>query len=388
MPDNFELEHEQIPIALEDLELGIKAGTVQEIFPTEVDLKVGQQLRFFIDRRGESVQFVKLFKGSQTEASNEIENARKLGSIAGNINVVSPVNQNRSEQITTVAYPFVEGTNLQLSLEQLKGLDRIMEVAIEAIDQTTELSISAETLEIQEYSVSPKFLVEYPFPADVFKSPIYAEINKAYVPFWVLRKNLCMAFPGFSLDRHSRNILLDSQDVMHHIDFEVIVKDSPIFDFVKITRNGPENPFPLTKEMWRKALEDPKSAFYEISPFSEDQEYELVEYFAKKRFPDTSPDLEFFKSVYETAAAHTHLSYIRKYFRRYLISDGNLKDMAEARLYYHFIGFLALADKLKDITDFENHKGVANSVSRDQIEVLNQLTVELAKNFVEEYAGK
>lgn len=374
-------------IGPDNIERGIVEGQIREIFPTSIDLKVGQKIRFFIDNRGDEPVFIKQFEGSTSEADSEIENVQKLVSVDKGVLIVPLIGHSREGDLTAVSYPFVEGEDLQLRLENLKASDELMPIATEALHQVILLSTEAEKLKLKEYVVTPRTIIGYPFDPEIFLDEEFAKVNSAYTTFWVLRKNISSAYPGYSLDRHPRNFLVDAEGKMHHIDFEIIVKDSPLFDLVKITRNGPAQEFPVTKGDWEKLATDPEAAFWNLNPFTADQEEELINRFRHERFPNDTNSPEFYRAVYDTVSAHTHLMYISKYWRRYLALETGQRDIAESRMYYHLVGYLALKNRLVDITQHfgESTKGVSNSVTAEQIQNLNHLIEQLAIKFSDEH---
>jgi len=70
--------NEEIKIDLVSIEKGLEEGSIIEIFPTEIDLKTGQRLRYFADHRSLENRFIKLFNGGVEEAENELANVQKI----------------------------------------------------------------------------------------------------------------------------------------------------------------------------------------------------------------------------------------------------------------------------------------------------------------------
>jgi len=313
---------------------------LQEILPAGIDAKIGQRIRFFRIPNEESGDiFAKAYEGSRWQADAEISNTQLLTrhEVPG---VVPILDWETKGGNSLILYPFIEGNSFHHELAA-----RNPRLRTTVMEQTAEVLVRSNSIEgFRMFRAPEGFLRQYPFREAIFADAIFKSINEAYCPFWQLRRYICETFPGMSMDRTPRNIIIERAEKPHQTDFEIVYSDSPLFDLAKLLRNGPESGVEQGVT-FNEALASPKRVFWENNPFSEAEEREYVQTFTTQTLTDK--DRSLIDYCYKQVAAHTHIFYIAKYLRRYL--DGRYapeKENCARRLIFHFAGLFSLEEDL------------------------------------------
>lgn len=241
-----------------------------------------------------------------------------------------------ADQKRLLAYDFVEGDNLHYQLTALRAAGRYPDqgVIMQAFDQ---IRAMGEVVVLSPDVATP------PDKSWATRSPIRAgflsaEDEQAFLSDYqvVHERNAetIKDFPGYYLDRNPRNLMRNSNGIIQ-VDFGVIEQSSPLFDAVKLLRNGTDVPLPDKTDL-DGAIER-EDILSKLSILAPGQEELYLDYLYKLHFPDAGENpkkLGHFKHLYLFAATHSHIFYITKYAKMFREGMGN-KEKLFSRMFYH-----------------------------------------------------
>lgn len=157
-------------------------------------------------------------------------------------------------------------------------------------------------------------------------------------------------------DRNPRNILVKNNKIIH-IDFEIIKKMSPLFDLVKLIRNG------------RNFANISTTKINSCRLFKDQQELSILNYFCNKSRIQKK-ERKKIKLYFDASCAVIHLFYFFTYFERYKKTHiYNLKS----RYQYHYLELLQLLDAFENYekyTKFALNKDMTQTAFNDIVKII------------------
>jgi thiamine kinase-like enzyme len=134
-------------------------------------------------------------------------------------------------------------------------------------------------------------------------SLVKIELYGAYRQVDGIVQEIVSKYPGIYSDRNPRNVLISKTGEIFNIDFEVLFNCSPIFDLIKLTRNGTD--FKETPDVFSEKLHI----------FSRQYELELFKNFIHDIYDNSEQKLsttnaEYLSYIYDVCCLFVHLLYV------------------------------------------------------------------------------
>lgn len=293
---------------------------------------------------GGGVFFVKVYLDTPDVAEREISNFqyfRTLPFVPTLKHHIFPVNSQRR----LIAYDFIEGGDLHKQFTSARQNNRYLDTSV-IVGSILQISQMREIIEPHRSLLSAK--IPWALKSPIRRNFIPRNIEELFLTDYrlVLAKNAetIQIFPGYYFDRNPRNIMYDSMGI-HQVDFGVIEYSSPLFDLVKLLRNGTD--ILLDEEVDLNTLDPALPLIERIStyPLSKEQSFLQLayeDYIGKNQENDSGP-YEAFLLGYKYAAIHSHFFYMTKYLKMLKEDTGDKKKLA-SRYIYH----IGLAKKTLD----------------------------------------
>lgn len=283
----------------------------------------------------EGVLFVKVYLDTPDVAEREIEYYqyfKDLPFVSKLKHHIFPANSEKR----LIAYEFIEGEDLHRQFTAARQNGRYLpdSVMLQAIDQMSQMRDTAHNYD----SILP---AKTPWP---LKTPIRREFIRKGTEEqfltdyeWVFTQNtqILELFPGYYFDRNPRNLMHDT-DGVRQVDFGVIERSSPIFDLVKLLRNGTD--IALTGEVDLSTITGDSPEIEQISTYPLSAEAPFLRHayddYAGKNQLNKGASFETFVLSYQFAAIHSHFFYMTKYLRM-LKEDTGERNKLISRCAYH-----------------------------------------------------
>ncbi len=162
------------------------------------------------------------------------------------------------------------------------------------------------------------------------------ELYRAYRQVDDIVQDIASNYPGIYSDRNPRNVLVSKTGQLFNIDFEVLFKCSPIFDLIKLTRNGTD--FKETPTVFSEKLHI----------FSRQYELELFKNFIHDIYDNSVQKLsttntECLSYIYDVCCLFVHLLYVG-YCSSELSRQENI--IKYNRQKYHLLSAINSIDKI------------------------------------------
>jgi thiamine kinase-like enzyme len=167
-------------------------------------------------------------------------------------------------------------------------------------------------------------------------SSVKSELYEAYKQVDHIVQDIVSKYPGIYSDRNPRNVLISNTGETFNIDFEVLFKCSPIFDLIKLTRNGTD--FKETPDVFSEKLHI----------FSRQYELELFKKFIYDIYDNSEQKLsttnaEHLSYIYDACCLFVHLLYVG-YCSSELSRQENI--IKYNRQKYHLLSAIDSIDKI------------------------------------------
>ena len=272
--------------------------------------------------------FVKVYLDTPDVAEKELSNYQYFEGLT----FIPPLRYSifpQTSEKRLIAYDFVEGDDLHRQFTAARAQGKYLSKAIipEAILQ----------FQVMEQTVKPhddQLPVKTPWP---LKSPIRRDFltKEAEVAFmhdyeFITEENqkTLRAFPGYYFDRNPRNLMHDNGSVQQ-VDFGVIERSSPIFDLVKLIRNGTDIATPLQADQLREVVSN-SPMIENIATYPNTEE----DYFLKEAYqayvdgnPRNGKSFDEFRHHFDYASIHSHIFYVTKYLAMFKSGKGDTNKL-------------------------------------------------------------
>ncbi len=284
---------------------------------------------------GEGVFFVKVYLDTPDVAEREVENYELFKTIpfapALKYYIFPADSQKR-----LIAYEYIDGDDLhkQFTAARQQGIYLDSSIIGESIYQMAQMR---EIVKQNESLVPAKtpWPLKSPIRRDFIPKGTEEAFLADYTTVFGVNAEAIRLFPGYYFDRNPRNLMHDENGV-HQVDFGVIENSSPIFDLVKLLRNGTD--LILEGDIDLHAIDSSSPLIEKIStyPLQDEQEFLLRAYdeYMRRNVIQDGATFENFVRCYQYAAIHSHIFYMTKYLRM-LKEDTGEKDKLTARCVYH-----------------------------------------------------
>jgi len=322
-----------------------------EIKPSSIDLKRKQTVRYFLGELDPDEKlFVKYFDGSQINARNEIFNTSRLTQSPELDFVVPILDWEFSGSKTAIVYPFVQSTTLHekfIEEDSQTNHPQNLSLVIRVTEQIRMLQKNGQSLKTLESHSK----INEPFSEEYFGfDKLFEKVNRAYQSLAKVRDQIIRLYSGLLLDRTPRNILVNTDNSgLSHIDFENLIFYTPLFDFVKLVRNGPAVPVEDQRKITDVILH-PNNYFWQHNSLNFQEEKDALSSFIDNIMPQkTQVDQNIIYHQYLHLCLHNHLFYTNRYLHRILSPNSpNERIGAEYRFNYHLAGVLSIEDLIKE----------------------------------------
>ncbi len=241
--------------------------------------------------------FIKIYERTrETDFNNEVSNYDLLAEKIKNL----PKRHyySKYDEYNYIIYDFIDGESLYSKNNNGELNQEYYTKLIKNIAQTQSIINSDLKTQTTLEWFKKEFIINVQG-----NSSIKSELFEAYKQVDRIVQDIVAKYPGIYSDRNPRNVLISKTGQLFNIDFEVLFKCSPIFDFIKLTRNGTD-------------FIEPPSVFSEkLHIFSRQQELALFKKFIKDIYNNPEHNLsvvsaEYLSYIYDTCSLFVHLLYI------------------------------------------------------------------------------
>lgn len=283
----------------------------------------------------EGTFFVKVYLDTPDVAEREVEYYQYFKQLPFVPNLKHYIFPGNSER-RLIAYEFIEGDDLHKQFTAARQTSRYLpeSVMLQAIDQ---MSAMRDTVQAYDSLIPTKtpWPLKSPIRRDFIPQDVEQEFLREYAEVFAQNKQALEQFPGYYFDRNPRNLMRDVNGV-HQVDFGVIERSSPIFDLVKLLRNGTDIIF--QEEVELMSVTDESTFIEQISTYPMATEEEFLRYtyrdYVEKSKPSTEATFDKFQLAYHFASVHSHFFYMTKYLRMLRDATGERKKLV-TRCIYH-----------------------------------------------------
>ncbi len=283
----------------------------------------------------DGVFFVKVYLDTPDIAEREISNFqyfRELPFVPVLKHHIFPVNSPRR----LIAYNFIEGGDLHEQFTSARQNNRYIDsdVITEAISQTSTMREIMNSYKLSQPAKTP-WALKSPIRRDFISKNIEELFLTDYKLILTKNAESMGVFPGYYFDRNPRNIMHDLEGV-HQVDFGVVEYSSPLFDLVKLLRNGTD--ILLGEDVNLSTINSSSPLVERISayPLSQEQTFLQLAYedWMGKNQGGGWGHYEAFLLGYKYAAIHSHFFYMTKYLKMLKENTGD-KGRLTSRCIYH-----------------------------------------------------
>lgn len=287
----------------------------------------------------DGIFFVKVYLDTPEVAEREVKNFQYFKGLPFIPELRHYIFPDESQQ-RLIAYEFITGEDLHRQFTAARQVGEYLDPSI-MLEAVTQISQMREAVG----AYKPVLPVKTPW---ALKSPIRRgfvseEVEGQFVADYsaVLAQNTRTVglFPGFYFDRNPRNLMHNERGV-YQVDFGVIEQSSPLFDLVKLFRNGTD--ILLDESVDLKTLSPDSLLIERISTYPLGQEYMFLRHayddYVQKNRVTAEATFENFMLGYEYAATHSHFFYMTKYLFMLKHNTGEQAKLT-SRCIYH-IGLL------------------------------------------------
>jgi hypothetical protein len=276
--------------------------------------------------------FTKVYRDTPDIAQKEYENYqqfRDLGFIPALRYHIFPTDSEKR----LLAYDFIEGDDLheQFTRNKATGVPSDEDIVYQCIEQTQAMGEVLAGKETQ-FAKSP-WPLRSPVRQGLLTEEGESHFTSDYAPAFQRNEETLRLFPGYYFDRNPRNLMHQNGQV-YQIDFGVSEWSSPIFDLIKLLRNGTDIPLPDGASV-HDAISN-SEIVHSLSVYDSAQEQKFKDHLYSKLESQTatSGTRDDFERAYDYAALHNHLFYTTKYIK--MLRDGRGEaDELQTRSFYH-----------------------------------------------------
>lgn len=274
--------------------------------------------------------FIKIYDQTRVnDFNNEVTNYDLLATKIKNI----PRRHSYSKQdgLSYIIYDFIDGESLYSKNNNGELNQEYYSKLIKDIAQTQSIINS----DLKTQTTLEWFKKEFINNVQGNRS-VKSELFEAYKQVDNIIQEIAVKYSGIYSDRNPRNVLISKTGEIFNIDFEVLFKCSPIFDFIKLTRNGTD-----FKEI-------PNYFFEKLHLFSRQQELALFKTFIDDVYSNSEKKLssigaEHLSYTYDICSLFIHLLYVG-YCSSELSRQENM--IKYNRQKYHLLSAIGSIDKI------------------------------------------